>query len=134
MNTIAQDLEIWLICNTPWLVKIISKSFRSITLHNIYSQLKISPYISNGEALEMHMLLQPFPELESQIAHVRCWYLNCHHTHLVGWKSYCLIFTGFQDSAQLVHIIILWLVRMSSFKGCELFTKKTNNLVYATWL
>jgi len=32
-------------------------------LHNIYSQSKISPYISYGEALEMHVSLQPFPEL-----------------------------------------------------------------------
>jgi len=63
MDTITQDPEIWLICSTPWPTKNISKSFGSNVLHIIYSQSKISAYISYGEALEMYPLLQPFPEL-----------------------------------------------------------------------
>jgi len=70
MNTITQDLEIWLICSTPWPTKNISKSFHSNALHNIYSQSNISPYISYGEALEVHALLQPFPELVLESNHL----------------------------------------------------------------
>jgi len=55
MNTITQDLEIWLICSTPWPTKKISKSLCSNASHNIYNQSKISPYISYGEALDMHV-------------------------------------------------------------------------------
>jgi len=62
MDTITY-IEIWLIFSTPCPTKIISKSFRSNTSHNIYSQSKISPYISYGKALVMHASLQPFPEL-----------------------------------------------------------------------
>ena len=69
MDTITQDLEIWLICSTAWPTKNISKSFCSDALHNFYSQSKISPYISYGEALEMRALLQPFPELVLESNH-----------------------------------------------------------------
>ena len=43
--------------STPWLTKNILKFWCSNASHNIYSQLKISPYISYRDALEMHASL-----------------------------------------------------------------------------
>ena len=64
------------------------------------------PYISFGEALEMHVALQPFPELVLD-THVCCCHLYCHMDAFVlrTEKSTFNFFAVFQDSVQLVYTI-----------------------------
>ena len=46
--------------------------------------MKYFPYISNGEALEMHASLQPFPGLKSHMSVVDAFTVIT--SYLVGWK------------------------------------------------